>query len=135
MNSSGGSFKPQASASDVRAGAQEDLDKLSMGSSRVKKKQGAVRGTLKPIAQTTTGKPKSHASDVIASNSLQHKRNLREQDGSIAIDMMMGPGIQINSKKKMRSDLMKDIKKDVNQFLQEYEETKKAATAFDDSVS
>ena len=33
MNSSGSSFKQQASATEVRAGAQEDMEKLSLSSS------------------------------------------------------------------------------------------------------
>ena len=152
MNSSGSSFKPQASASDVRAGAHEDLDKLSMGSTHhLKKKQASVRNSLKPIpsaassaalkstemkpASTKKSSQQAHASDVITSNSLQHKRGLREPDSGIVIDMGMGPGIQINPKKKQARAMMKDINKDVNQFMKDFEETKKAATAFDDSVS
>ena len=54
MNASGGSFKaPQASSSDIRAGAQEDLDRLSMNSSRAKMKATAPRN-LKPIPGKTT---------------------------------------------------------------------------------
>ena len=53
MNSSGSSFKAQpATSNDVRAGAQEDLEKMSMSSSHAKKK-GAPR-TLKPLTNKTS---------------------------------------------------------------------------------
>ena len=52
MNASGGSFKQQASASDVRAGAQEDLDKISMSGSQAGKKKTSAPRTLKPIASS-----------------------------------------------------------------------------------
>ncbi len=89
---------------------------------------------MKPVA-TKKSSQQSHASDVITSNSLQHKRALREPDSGLVIDMGMGPGIQINPKKKQTRAMMKDINKDVNQFMKDFEETKKAVTAFDDSVS
>jgi len=53
----------------------------------------------------------------------------------MVIDMGMGPGIVVNHKKKQRKEMMKDIDMDVNQFMKDFEETKKAATAFDDSAS
>lgn len=111
MNSSGGSFK--ASASDVRASAQEDLDKLSMGSSRAaaKKKPTAPR-VLKPLDKTPAPVPGAHApkvrathdSDVIPSGSLQYRASNRGgSENGMAIDMGLGvPGASFNPVKKKK---------------------------------
>ncbi len=102
----------------------------SVASSAAQKKSSEVKpGVTKKSSQ------QAHASDVITSNSLQHKRAIRQPDSGSVIDMGMGAGIQINPKKKQARAMMKDINKDVNQFMKDFEETKKAATAFDDSVS
>ena len=66
MNSSAGSFKQ--AATEVRAGALEDLDKISMGSAKFPKKKASATKPLKPLPST-----KSHVSDIIASDSLKHK--------------------------------------------------------------
>ena len=142
MNSSGSSFKaPQASSSDVRVGAQEDLDKLSMSSSRAKKKTAPRQ--LKPIAaksQSTVDikPPKSNKKatepevEVIQSGSLVHKQSNRvvgNGDSGAVIDMGLGGGLSINPMKKQRKQIMKDIDMDVNQFMKDFEETKSHAMA------
>lgn len=60
MNASGSSFKAQTeSVSDIKAAAHQEMDKLSMGSSRAaaKKKTAAPR-TLKPLVGKPGPKPK-----------------------------------------------------------------------------
>lgn len=76
MNNSAGSFK-QASSTEVRAGAKEDLDKISMGSASAKlaKKKGVGAKPLKPIVPSAskTASKTQFVSDVIISDSLKHK--------------------------------------------------------------
>ena len=48
--------------------------------------------------------------------------------GSV-IDMGLGPGKSINPMKKQRKDIMKDIDKDVHQFMKDFEEQKSSAIA------
>ena len=137
MNSSGSSFKaPQATSSDVRAGAQEDLDRLSMNSSRAKMKTTAPRN-LKPIPGKTAGSgpslptkkvvaPKStkpaQDSSIVVSDSLKHKRAAGGADQGAIIDMGLGGGIGFNQKKKEKKDIMRNIDMDVNQFMKDFEE-------------
>ena len=139
MNSSQGSFK-QAS-NEIRAGAKEDLDKISMGSAKLAKKKMPVPSRpLRPIASTgkvPTAKSgsKAHASDIIISDSLQHKPRIGVSDQGALIDMGLGPGKSLNQQKRQRKDMLKDIEKDVKQFMEDFSESKEAAIAFDDCAS
>ena len=137
MNSSGSSFKA-AQSTDVRAGAQDDLDKISMSSSRGAAKKKSAPRTLKPIPgkQSAAQLPKaSLASDIIPSGSLQHKQSNRLRGGEgngetgNVINMGLGPGKSINPLKKQRKEMLKDIDLDVNQFMKEFEEQKSHAIA------
>ena len=65
MNSSGSSFKAPQST-EVRAGAQEDLDKISLSSSRSSVKKKAAPRTLKPLPP----KHQNFTTDVVQSGSL-----------------------------------------------------------------
>ena len=111
MNASGGSFK----ATDVRASAQEDLDKMSMGgsTSSLLKKKEAPR-TLKPLTKSATtkgnlsskGKNPSPAihHEIITSGSLAHKRPNPVNDAETGgvINMGLGAGVSVNPKRNQR---------------------------------
>ena len=111
----------------MRAGAQEDLDKISMSSSRgaVGKKKAAPR-TLKPLPTGKTSvaqlpkAPQMPTETVIASGSLVHRQSNRTvaassgEGGGNVIDMGLGGGKSINHHKKQRKEALKDIDQDVN---------------------
>lgn len=133
MNNSAGSFKMAASSTEVRAGAKEDLDKISMGSAKLPKKKATPTRSLKPIAQTAS--MTAHTSDVIISDSLKHKPRVMSNDQGFCMDMGLGTGKSINHQKKQRKELLKNIEQDVMQFMNDANEHKEIANAFDDSAS
>jgi len=56
-------------------------------------------------------------------------------EGGSIIDMGLNPAVSVNAKKKQRKEMLKNIESDVKQFMQDFEEQKQAASAFDDVAS
>ena len=66
---------------------------------------------------------------------MKHKPRVGGSDQGQLIDMGLGPGKQVNSLKKQRKEMLKDIESDVKLFMKDFEEQKQAASVFDDAAS